>query len=65
MTSTTNDPERQFYSVEEVAKILGVSLATAYRRIADGSIPSRVIGGMYRIPITEFRRVFELDKRGP
>lgn len=58
----TSDPERQFYTVAEVAKILGVSLATAYRRVVDGSIPSRVIGGMYRVPIAEFRRAFQLDK---
>lgn len=58
MTSGLPGPLRQFYRPEEVAEILGVSLATVYRRIKDGSIPSRDLGGLIRIPIEEFRRLF-------
>jgi len=65
MTSGTRLPAPHFYRVDEVARILRISLATAYRRIEDGSIPSRIIGGVIRVPIVEFRRAFQLDSQEP
>lgn len=53
---TTSTPNRQFYRVEEVADILGVSRATAYRMINEGSIPSIRLKGCIRIPISAFRQ---------
>lgn len=47
---------RQYYRVEEVAERLGVSLATVYRRINDGSVPSVRLGGLIRIPIQAFEQ---------
>lgn len=42
--------ERQFYTVIEVAEMLGISRATAYRAIADGEIPSITIRGRVLVP---------------
>jgi excisionase family DNA binding protein len=36
--------ERQFYSVAEVALILGVAPSSVYRMVTSGEIPSRRIG---------------------
>lgn len=50
--------ERQAYTPDEVARILRISLATVYRRLEDGELPSIRIGDLYRIPIEEFHRRF-------
>lgn len=63
MTSGPSAPLRQFYRPEEVAEILGVSLATVYRRIKDKTIPSRTIGDIIRIPIEDFHRAMRPDRQ--
>ena len=50
--------ERQAYTPEEVARILRMSLASVYRRLEDGEIPSIRVGGLYRIPIDLFHTRF-------
>lgn len=64
MTNGSPGSLRQFYRPEEVAEILGVSLATVYRRIKDGTIPARDLGGLIRIPVEEFRRAFLSPRQG-
>jgi excisionase family DNA binding protein len=54
----TMTPGREFFRVEEVAEKLGISLATAYRRIEDGSIPSVRLKGCIRIPVVAFRQIY-------
>lgn len=49
---------RLFYRVEEVAKLLKVSLRTAYRAIENGEIPSTKIRGCIRIPVVQFHAQF-------
>ena len=39
-----------FYSINDVAKLLGLSIKTVRRYIAAGSLQSITIGGVYRIP---------------
>ncbi len=47
----TEMPTKRYYRPDEVAAILRVSLATVYRRIEDGTLPSVRIGAVYRIPV--------------
>lgn len=58
MTSPKRNVLKQFYRVDEVAQILDISRATLYRRIQDGTIPSRTIRGTIRIPVDEFHEKF-------
>lgn len=43
-------PNKALFRPDEVAKILGVSTMTVYRRIEDGTLAAVRIGGLYRIP---------------
>ena len=54
--------EREYLSVSEVARRLGVSAATVRRRVADGQIPAAQLGGpgsSVRIPATGLERWLE------
>lgn len=42
---TTKNVERLAYSVSEVAEVLGMSEATVYVHLKDGTIPSVKLGG--------------------
>jgi excisionase family DNA binding protein len=44
------EPARKFYSVPEVAAILGVSRSTVYRAVRAGEFPAVRIRGRYIIP---------------
>ncbi|RVG89300.1 helix-turn-helix transcriptional regulator [Sinorhizobium meliloti] len=47
----------------EVAKILGVSVVTVWRRVADGSIPKPIkLGGLSRFPRSEIMAFIEKAK---
>ena len=54
MTVTDNAPDPSkygnFYTVREVAGILGVSLMTVYRLVREKRLPSIRVGRSYRIP---------------
>jgi len=41
--------KQEFYSLEEVAKILGVTYQLIYRLVRDGELPCFRIGRIYRI----------------
>ncbi|MBR4152003.1 MAG: helix-turn-helix domain-containing protein [Selenomonadaceae bacterium] len=43
---------KKFFSVKEVAEILGVSKSLIYAKICNGQIPSRRIGRRILIPAT-------------
>jgi excisionase family DNA binding protein len=49
-TLTVTDAARQTYTVAEAARVLGVSLAVAYRHVRAGDIPAIKLGGRYLIP---------------
>ena len=44
------DDSRRFYSVAEVARMLGMSTMTVYRAIAEGGFPAVKIRGRLIIP---------------
>lgn len=54
----TSIPFRMFYRVEEVARLLKISLRTTYRAIEKGEIPSTKVMGCIRVPIAEFHIKF-------
>jgi DNA (cytosine-5)-methyltransferase 1 len=43
--------EKEFYTIEEVAKRLRVSTETVRKLIASGSLQSYKVGRQYRIPV--------------
>jgi len=45
----TNMLEEQYYSIEEVSKLLKVAYLTVYRWIQSGKLPSQKAGKQYRI----------------
>ena len=54
--------ERIVFTPQEVAELLGVSPATAYRMIKAGSIPSiRMPGSRIFVPRRPFERQFGID----
>lgn len=42
-------PDKSWFRPDEVATLLGISRATVYRRIEDGTILALQIGDLYRI----------------
>lgn len=51
--------EKEILSPEQVAELLGVSLQTVRRRIADGTIPARKIGRLWKIRRIDIDRLLE------
>ena len=51
-TSAKPTPPRPWLSPGEVAPLLGVSERTVYRRIADGTLPSRRFGGLRQVHVS-------------
>ena len=49
MINITNMIDEQYYTIEEVAKMLKVAYLTVYRWIQDGKLPSVKAGKQYRI----------------
>ncbi|NBL01098.1 MAG: DNA-binding protein [Erysipelotrichia bacterium] len=49
--------EQKMFSVEEVAKMLGWSYATTYRRVKQGYIKATTFGKRYMIPKAEIDRL--------
>jgi excisionase family DNA binding protein len=61
-----NGPTRSHkhtYSPLEVIPLLGISRASVYRRLEDGTIPSIRVGRLYRIPVEAFHRAFSVIPR--
>lgn len=54
MEYTNNSPE-EFYTAEELAKILKVNIMTIYRYIKAGKIKAYKIGKEFRIEKQEFK----------
>ncbi|GAA2714055.1 helix-turn-helix domain-containing protein [Micromonospora olivasterospora] len=42
------------YTVQEVAKLLGISLGSTYALVRDGTIPATRLGGRWLIPRARF-----------
>lgn len=50
----------RWYRPDQVAALVGLSRATIYRRIEDGTIPAVRIGGLYRIPAAALQHLLRL-----
>lgn len=50
MSDVAQPAERRYYSVRQVAKILGLSSPTLYRAIRAGEFPAVRIRGRYIVP---------------
>lgn len=53
---TTATPPQQPLTVQEAAEFLRISQATLYRRIADGSVKARKIGGLTRFFVKDLEK---------
>jgi len=54
----TPDPHKRVWTVEEAAKVLGISRSQAYRRVADGTLPSIRFGPRsIRVPVAALARL--------
>ena len=62
MINITNMIEGQYYSIEEVAKILKVTYLTVYRWIRSGKLKAYKAGKQYRIKSTDIIMFMELKK---
>jgi excisionase family DNA binding protein len=56
-------PLIQFYTLDAVAKALGVSEKTVRRRIAAGDLHVHRIGGQLRISVEDYRAFVALRRR--
>lgn len=56
MINITNMTNEQYYSIEEVAKLLKVAYLTVYRWIQDGKLKAYKAGKQYRIKNTELQK---------
>lgn len=46
--------EKSYYSISEIAKVLGISRVAIFKKIKSGKIKAIKIGRMYAIPALEF-----------
>ena len=51
--------ERRTYTVEEAARILGISRSSAYEAARKGEIPTIRIGKLLRVPAAQLDRLLE------
>ena len=56
-TPITATTDRVTYSVEEVARVLGIGRNTAYEAVRTGKIPALRIGRRYLIPVDALQRL--------
>jgi hypothetical protein len=54
---TTPEPQRQFYSLSELAKVTGKAYRSIHRAVRAGKIRTVTFGGSRMIPEHEYRRV--------
>jgi len=54
--------ERKFANKKEAAEIIGISVSSIQRRIADGTIMALKIGGRVLVPISELERLASVQE---
>ncbi len=52
-------------TVEEAAKLLGISKFLAWRLVNEGSLPTIRLGKLYRVPRIRLMRILEGDDNKP
>lgn len=55
-------PEKNHYSLEEVAEMLGVTYQLIYRLVRSGEIPAARLGKLYRVSKHDLERYLEQSK---
>jgi len=55
--------EEQYYSIEEVAKMLKVAYLTVYRWVSSGKLLSYKAGKQHRISKTDLDKFIEKDRK--
>ena len=55
---------KQFYSVEEIRQIMGISRATAYTLAKSKNFPAVRVGARILIPTEQFHQWIEASARG-
>lgn len=56
--------EKAFYTLQEVAEYLGVSIPTVRRRIKAGQLEAHKMGGQYRISREALQKYVDETKEG-
>lgn len=51
--------QRQTYSVEEAAKVLGISERHAYDMVREGKLPALRLGNRIVVPVHQLERLLE------
>ena len=59
MINITNMATEQYYSIEEIAKMLKVAYLTVYRWIRAGKLKAYKIEKQYRINTTDFKEFLD------
>ena len=62
MLNTTNMTDEQYYTIDEVAKMLKVVYLTVYRWIQSGKLNSNKAGKQYRIKQVDLDRFIKRQK---
>ena len=62
MINMTNMTEEQYYTIEEVAKMLKVAYLTVYRWIQSGKLVAYKAGKQYRIKKSDLENFIEKKK---
>jgi excisionase family DNA binding protein len=60
----TNNSQEEFYTAEELAKVLKVNIMTIYRYIKAGKINAHKIGKEFRIKKVDFNHFLNNNKYG-
>ncbi len=55
---------KQFYSLEEVAELLGVNYQLIYRQVKEGKLPALRVGRIYRVRRADLEAYLELNSTG-
>lgn len=56
-------PKKSLFRPDEVAELLGVHVATIYRRIQDGTLEAIQVGALYRIPRASLEVLLRVEKK--
>jgi excisionase family DNA binding protein len=62
MVTVTTNGESLTFTVEEAARLLGISRTLAYQSVRDGTIPSVRIGRRYLIPRQALNKLLKSEK---
>lgn len=56
--------DKAFWSLEEVAELLGVNYQLIYRQVKDGKLPALRVGRIFRVKRADLEAYMELNSTG-